>query len=151
MTNAGSGALNWAAGATTSNGGNWLTLSATQGAAPATITVSANPAGLPAGVYLGSIRFTDSATGASVPIVAALTINPPATTILLSQSDLVFTTTESSQTPLRQILRILNIGQGAAVEVAAHHPQRRPLAVPGPDQRLDNHRPLDRGPDRRAD
>ena len=113
VTNAGSGALNWAAGATTSNGGNWLTLSATQGAAPATITVSANPAGLPAGVYLGSIRFTDSATGASVPIVAALTINPPATTILLSQSDFVFTATEGSQMPLRQILRILNIGQGA--------------------------------------
>jgi len=112
ITNAGSGALNWTASATTSNGGDWLKLSATQGAAPAAVTVSANPAGLPAGVYLGSIRIADVAGGGSVTVIVALTINPPATTILLSQSDFVFTTVESSASPLRQSLRILNIGQG---------------------------------------
>jgi len=112
VTNAGSGALNWTASATTSNGGDWLKLSATQGAAPAAITVSANPAGLAAGVYLGSIRIADVAGGGSITVIVALTINPPATTILLSQSDFVFTTVESSASPLRQTLRILNIGQG---------------------------------------
>ena len=112
ITNAGSGALNWTASATTSNGGDWLKLSATQGAAPAAVTVSANPAGLAAGVYLGSIRVADAAGGGSVTVVVALTINPPATTVLLSQSDFVFTTVESSASPLRQSLRILNIGQG---------------------------------------
>jgi len=112
ITNAGSGALTWTASATTSNGGDWLRLSATQGAAPAAITVSANPAGLPAGVYLGSIRIADVAGGGSITVIVALTVNPPATTILLSQSDFVFTTVESSASPLRQTLRILNIGQG---------------------------------------
>jgi len=112
ITNAGSGALNWTASATTSNGGDWLKLSATQGAAPAAITVSASPAGLATGVYLGSIRIADVAGGGSITVVVALTVNPPATTILLSQSDFVFTTVESSASPLRQSLRILNIGQG---------------------------------------
>jgi uncharacterized protein (TIGR03437 family) len=112
ITNSGSGALNWKAAAITSNGGDWLKLSATQGAAPAAITVSANPAGLAAGVYLGSIRITDTAGGAVVTVVVALAVSPPTTTILLSQSDLVFTTVENSASPLRQTLRILNIGQG---------------------------------------
>jgi len=112
VTNAGSGALNWTASATTSNGGDWLRLSATQGAAPAAVTVSANPAGLAAGVYLGSIQITDTAAGGKQSVFVALTVNPSATTILLSQSDFVFTTVESSASPLRQSLRILNIGQG---------------------------------------
>jgi uncharacterized protein (TIGR03437 family) len=115
ITNAGSGALTWTAGAATSNGGDWLKLSAAQGSAPAAITVSANPAGLAAGVYLGSIRIADAAGGGSITVIVALTINPPATTILLSQSDFVFTTVESSASPLRQSLRILNIGQGTLV------------------------------------
>jgi uncharacterized protein (TIGR03437 family) len=112
VTNAGSGALNWTASATTSNGGDWLRLSATQGAAPAAITVSANPAGLAAGVYLGSIQITDTAAGGKQSVFVALTVSPPATTILLSQSDFVFTTVESTPGLLRQTLRILNLGQG---------------------------------------
>jgi len=112
ITNAGSGALNWTASATTSNGGDWLRLSATQGAAPAAITVSANPAGLAAGVYLGSIQITDTAAGGKQSVFVALTVSPPATTILLSQSDFVFTTVESTPGLLKQTLRILNLGQG---------------------------------------
>jgi len=95
VTNAGSGALNWTASATTSNGGDWLRLSATQGAAPAAVTVSANPAGLAAAVYLGSIQITDTAAGGKQSVFVALTVNPPATTILLSQSDFVFTTVKA--------------------------------------------------------
>jgi uncharacterized protein (TIGR03437 family) len=112
ITNSGSGALNWTASATTSNGGDWLRLSATQGAAPAGITVSANPAGLAAGIYLGSIKIADVAGGGSITVIVALTVNPPATTILLSQSDFVFTTVESTPGLLKQTLRILNLGQG---------------------------------------
>jgi uncharacterized protein (TIGR03437 family) len=112
ITNAGSGALNWTASATTSNGGDWLRLSATQGAAPAAVTVSANPAGLAAGVYLGSIQITDTAAGGKQSVFVALTVSPPATTILLSQSDFVFTTVESTPGLLKQTLRILNLGQG---------------------------------------
>jgi uncharacterized protein (TIGR03437 family) len=112
VTNAGSGALNWTASATTSNGGDWLKLSATQGAAPAAITVSANPAGLAAGVYLGSIQITDTAAGGKQSVFVALTVSAPATTILLSQSDFVFTTVESTPGLLKQTLRILNLGQG---------------------------------------
>jgi uncharacterized protein (TIGR03437 family) len=112
VTNAGSGALNWTASATTSNGGDWLKLSATQGAAPAAITVSASPAGLAAGVYLGSIQITDAAAGGRQSVFVALTVSAPATTILLSQSDFVFTTVEGTPGLLKQTLRILNLGQG---------------------------------------
>jgi len=112
ITNAGSGALSWTASPTTSNGGDWLKLSAAQGSAPANVTVSANPAGLASGVYLGSIQVTDTAAGGKQSVFVALTVNPPATIILLSQSDFVFTTVESSPSSLKQTLRILNLGQG---------------------------------------
>jgi len=112
ISNAKVGALNWTAVGATSNGGDWLKLSATQGAAPASLTVGANPAGLPAGVYLGSIRIMEAAGGGTVTVLVALAVSPPATTILLSQSDFVFTTVESTPGLLKQTLRILNLGQG---------------------------------------
>jgi len=112
ITNAGSGTLNWTAAAATGSGGNWLALDGTQGTAPGTLKVTVNAAGLLSGVYLGSVKVTDTASNTSVTVIVALTVNPPATTILLSQTDFVYTAVENNAAPITQALRVLNIGQG---------------------------------------
>jgi uncharacterized protein (TIGR03437 family) len=63
ITNTGGGALSWAA----SSGAPWVGLSPSSGTAPATLSVSVNPASLSAGIYT-----------ASVQIMAAGTTNSPA-------------------------------------------------------------------------
>ncbi len=112
ISNAGSGTLNWTAAASTSSGGNWLAVSTAQGTTPATLTISANPAGLQVGVYVGLVRITDTASNTPLAVVVVLTVNPTGGTILLSQSGFVFTTPANATAPLRQGLRVLNIGQG---------------------------------------
>jgi len=52
IDNGSSGVLTWTA---TVSGGNWLNLSAMQGTAPSTVTVSVNPNGLSSGNYAGEI------------------------------------------------------------------------------------------------
>jgi hypothetical protein len=51
ITNTGSGSLDWEA----SEGASWLTISATEGSAPATLTLTADPSGLEAGTSLTTI------------------------------------------------------------------------------------------------
>ena len=59
------GAASFTAAASTTSGGNWLTVSPTSGSTPATLTVSVNPAGMPGGVYQGAITLTPSGSGGS--------------------------------------------------------------------------------------
>ncbi|RIK37594.1 MAG: hypothetical protein DCC55_23765, partial [Chloroflexi bacterium] len=65
VTNGGPGDLNW--GATTDV--PWLQLSATSGAAPTEVTVSANSAGLEPGDYTGQITFTAPGAADSPQVV----------------------------------------------------------------------------------
>jgi uncharacterized protein (TIGR03437 family) len=105
-----SGTVNWTASATTGSGGNWLRISPNQGTAPAAVTVSVGTTDLPANTYSGYIRITDTASSGAVSVRVDLIVNPQASTILLSQSDFVFTTVEKvSQS---QDLYIFNVGQG---------------------------------------
>ncbi|GEM_PF-575331 len=62
----------WTATAATTGGGNWLTVTPTSGTATGTITVSASPTGLPAGLYNGTI--TVSFTGGSPTPTSVQTI-----------------------------------------------------------------------------
>jgi hypothetical protein len=59
ISNTGGGTLNWSA----TDDAAWLTLSATSGTAPSTVTLSVSHAGLAAGIYTGTITVTG--TGAS--------------------------------------------------------------------------------------
>jgi len=63
VTNTGSGTLAIAASATTTAGGNWLVVSPTSGAAPATFQVSVNSANLAAGTYSGTITVASTSPG----------------------------------------------------------------------------------------
>src|ERR1039457_3767034 len=63
VANTGEGTLNWAAAATTTFGGAWLSASPSSGKIlagqpAATVTVTANPSGLAAGDYYGQIQVT---------------------------------------------------------------------------------------------
>jgi uncharacterized protein (TIGR03437 family) len=72
---------------TVSGGGNWLTVTPTSGTAPAALTITANPAGLTAGDYTGTIAINspNSATQPATSITVKLTVlavpKPVATTI----------------------------------------------------------------------
>jgi uncharacterized protein (TIGR03437 family) len=74
VTNGGAGTLNWAAAATTTSGGAWLSVSPASGAiaagqAGATVTATANPSGLAAGDYYGQIQVTSPNAASQVQIV----------------------------------------------------------------------------------
>jgi uncharacterized protein (TIGR03437 family) len=79
-------ALSFSASASTTTGGNWLTVNPTSGTSPASLSVSVTPTGLPGGVYQGAITLTPSGapsatfsvsltvTGAGAPSFTAASI-----------------------------------------------------------------------------
>ena len=74
---AGGGAVAFNASATISSGTNWLAVSPTAGTTPANVTVSINPAGLPAGSYQGTVTITVAgATNSPVTLPIGLTVSP---------------------------------------------------------------------------
>ena len=85
IRNVGGGALNWTLAATTSDGGNWLTVSANSGSAPSTVTVSVVNSALPdnglvAGTFTGELKFRAAGQNITVPvnvIVGASVFTPP--------------------------------------------------------------------------
>ncbi len=70
--------LNWTASTSTSNGGNWLSVTPASGTAPSTLTVSVNSNGLVAGTYNGTITVSSNGAANSPQTVpVTLTIAPP--------------------------------------------------------------------------
>jgi len=111
ITNSGTGTLAWSATASAS----WLSLSATSGTAPSTLSVSISPASLTAGTYTGNIQL--SATGASnSPVTVAVTLTVAAAVVPPSLSvtpkTLTFNYTSGGSVPANQGLSITNAGAG---------------------------------------
>jgi uncharacterized protein (TIGR03437 family) len=67
-------ALNFTAAASTISGGNWLSVIPASGTTPATLSVSINPAGVPAGIYQGGITVTPSGSGQPLSFAVTLTV-----------------------------------------------------------------------------
>ncbi len=77
INNAGSGTLSWTLGASTFNGANFLTVSATSGTAPSLVTVGVAPANLPGGgtttgVFIAQIVLTSSAGSVTIPVTVSV-------------------------------------------------------------------------------
>jgi len=77
---AGWGALHWTAAASTSDGGNWLSVSALSGTAPSTVSVgvvnSALPGGgLVAGTFNGELLFESPGGNVSIPVTVVVGTN----------------------------------------------------------------------------
>ena len=104
--NGGSGTLSWTASKITADGGSWLTLSATSGKAPSTITVGIAPAKLPgggltAGTYCGQVLLKTSGDAGTIPVCAVV-----GDSVFRQQNPISFTMTEGGANPLSQVLQI---------------------------------------------
>jgi len=76
VANTGGGTLSF----TTSDDASWLAAAPAAGTAPASVSVSVNPAGLTRGTYSGNVRVEGSgATGSPKTVPVTLTVTPPAT------------------------------------------------------------------------
>jgi uncharacterized protein (TIGR03437 family) len=114
VTNSGGGALAFTALASTTSGGNWLSVSPNSGNAPATLMVSANPAGLGAGTYTGTVQI--AAVGASnspASFGVTLTLAAAQPVLAVSPQALTFNYTMGGTTPAAQTLSITNTGGGS--------------------------------------
>ncbi|MBS1824850.1 MAG: hypothetical protein JST93_05990 [Acidobacteria bacterium] len=68
-------ALPFTVNVSTATGGNWLVVTPLNGAAPGNLDVSANPSGLPAGLYSGTIQLTvPGAANPSLSIPVSFTV-----------------------------------------------------------------------------
>ena len=77
--------LTFSAAASTTSGGNWLSVSPTSGTVGTTLTISVNPAGLSPGTYNGTVTITPSGTGNSPQTVPVkLSVNSPASQGVIS-------------------------------------------------------------------
>ena len=76
VTNTGGGTLSFS----TSDDASWLAATPAGGTAPASVSVSVNPAGLARGTYTGTVRVTaGGADGSPRDVPVTLTVAPPAT------------------------------------------------------------------------
>jgi len=112
--NSGGGTLTYNASASTSSGGNWL--SVTQDGAGATLstpdplTVSVDPTSLAAGTYTGLITVAADTTQ-TIPVT--VTVSAVQQVILLSQTGLTFTAVANGGIVPPQTFGILNSGSGS--------------------------------------
>lgn len=125
ILNMGSGTFTWTAQASTTSGGNWLSISPNSGSSSSatvgSITLSANPAGLSPGVYYGLVVVT--ATGAvnspqqfEVVLNVMGAQNSAGGTV--TPSGFIFTTPAGGDSPSSQTVQVTNLNS-AAVPITA--------------------------------
>lgn len=100
---------------TTSSGGSWLSTASTAGVTtyrqPVSLSIVANPSGLPSGTYSGAVRVLASdGTSKNVPVTMTITGAQPS--ILLSQVGLTFNAIQNGAAGPSQTFSVLNGGQG---------------------------------------
>jgi len=113
VRNNGAGTIRFDAVRSTTNGGDWLKLSASTGSATATspvsIQVTADPGKLAVGTYSGLVTITSGALRSFVPVV--MTIHSTAQTILVPEQGLTFQAASGSAIQ-KDIIEVLNTGLG---------------------------------------
>jgi hypothetical protein len=119
LRNGGSGTLNWNLTATTSDGGNWLTVSAPSGTAPSLITVGVVPANLPnlglvAGVFTGQLLFEGGGSTVTVPISVDVGNN-----VFGQVNGINFTMPLGGANPLPQVITATSTGTAIGFSVSA--------------------------------
>lgn len=114
ITNSDTGDLAWQADVTTASGGAWLSVSPASGNAPSTLNVRVSSAGLPGGIYDGTITITSySADVTNSPQTARVTLTVSAVTpaIGVTASSLSFATDVGGNPPA-QSFTVSNAGTG---------------------------------------
>lgn len=110
IRNAGAGTLDWTATTATTDGGNWLAISAESGAAPAFPNVSVLPANLPggglvAGTFTGQVILLTGGTPVTVPVTMTVGAN-----VFRQVDPLEFTMTVGGANPLPQVVTVASTG-----------------------------------------
>src|SRR5579872_4338936 len=110
IRNGASGTLNWVATATTADGGAWLTLSATSGKAPSTVSVGLVPSALPGGgaivgTWVGLVTFQSTSTTVTVPVRVSV-----GSSVFSQVNPLNFTMPFGGLSPLPHVLSIASTG-----------------------------------------
>ena len=97
---------------TTSSSATWLSASPASGATPGSVSVSANPAGLVAGTYTGTVSIAAVAAGNSPQTVAVTFIvtAAPLPNLTLSPSTLSFTAQAGAAVPAAQTVAVTSSG-----------------------------------------
>lgn len=119
VLNQGGGSLSYGVTSATATGGNWLGVSPSSGSATpsaaGSFTVTANPAGLAAGTYSGSVVVISpsGSTSQSKLVPVTLAVTGTQQTILLSETGMTFTGAAQGGQPLPQGFAILNTGAGS--------------------------------------
>jgi uncharacterized protein (TIGR03437 family) len=116
VANSGGGPLNFTATAQNAPGFRWLSVSPASATAtpraPVSLTVSADPTGLPPGTYTGTVTVNSSSGNAVVQVT--MTISSLTQVILLSQRGLSFTAVAGGGIVPPQSFAVLNAGTGSA-------------------------------------
>lgn len=100
--------ISFTAAAATTSGGNWLSVSPSSGATPASLSVSVNPAGLAAGSYGGTITITPAA-GSAVTVAVTLTVTSTAA-LSASPTSLAFSFQTGGGAPAPQTVSVTSNG-----------------------------------------
>jgi uncharacterized protein (TIGR03437 family) len=122
VANQGDQPRSFSASASVSSGGDWLTVSGGGPASPfgqSPATVTANPARLPAGTYVGSIAITFAPGSERFDIPVVMTISSAQQSISLSQTGLTFRALAGGSAPPAQSFSVLNGGGSALSWTAA--------------------------------
>jgi len=116
VLNQGDGALAFTATVRTATGGNWLSVDTASGTStpqnPVPIAVTANPIGLAAGTYTGTIMIASSTTGTSIVIPVNLTVSTLDQAMRLSRPALSFTGVSGGGVVPASVFAVNNIGRG---------------------------------------
>ena len=101
---------------TTAAGGAWLTASPSSGTLSAfgstPLTIAADPTGLSAGTYSGTVAVASGALGQKITVAVTMTVSAVQQTILIPQTGLAFFALQGGGQTLPQFFSILNTGQG---------------------------------------
>ncbi len=111
VSSAEAGVLNWVVTASTSDGGNWLTASPANGAAPTTVTVGIAAENLPntaGGIYTGQLLFSSASGSVTVPVTVSV-----GGTSLVQINPLSFTMPEFGNAPPGQVIEATSSTGGA--------------------------------------
>lgn len=120
VTSSGTSAVTFSTSATTSQGGNWLSVTPAGGNTPGTITISANGAGLSQGVYTGQVTLQiPGAANSPISIAVTLTVGPPVGITVNNQTITFTSPVGAASNPATQTINLTSTGGPVTFTVAS--------------------------------
>jgi uncharacterized protein (TIGR03437 family) len=97
----------------------WLTISPSSGTTPATLTITANGAGLSPGNYQGTVAVLGGASPTSIPVTFAVSNPVPVVNAIVAPAILNFNAVDIGPTPGSQLLTVSSSGTQFGFTVSA--------------------------------